>query len=424
MNELDGLSGRPARSLDRLRRRRVIPAFVGALALAGGALASSASGSVATPPAEHVSTTGTDAGNCVSSPCKTLNYAISVASSGGTILVAAGTYNQTVNVSKPVKLLGAGAGKTILDGHGLDPSNSGYFGVVYFGAINGVATIQNFTITNPEPYTYTGGEPMAVVAYRDTNASDRVNILDDTITEGSADSTKATDFPIGIDTFLEAGTVAIEHDTISGFFQGALLEDNGPDTVTGSRIQQLITGTDNSTNPPTVYPPEGIFFLADEGGTYSGQFASFNTFSGYSGDGIDEAAGYQGGYVVPGCIANGSIVMGLKNNVFRLTGGHTGTGIFLQATGTGNTLSGTATGDSGYVTSPSNAIKVESISTAVVNPQPNCGAYAQSVPGAAAVDVVQNGEHLVVNAAHAAAARAAGAVHHTHALHVPRLAKL
>jgi hypothetical protein len=356
----------------------------------------------------------------VTSPCKTLNYAISVASAGGTILVAAGTYNQTVNVSKAVKILGAGAGTTIIDGHGLDPSNNGYFGVVYFGAINGVATIQHVTITNPEPYTYTGGEPMAVVAYQDPHASDRVNILDDTITEGSADSTKATDFPIGIDTFLEAGTVAVEHDTINGFFQGALLEDNGPDTVTGSSIQHLITGTDNSTNPPTVYPPEGIFFLADEGGTYSGQFASFNTFSGYSGDGIDEAAGYQGGYVIPGCIANGSIVTGLKDNVFRLTGGNTGNAMFLQATGTGNNLSGKATGDSGYVTSPNNAVVVQSVATAAVNPQPSCGAYAQSVAGAASVDIVQNNEHLTVNAA-SAAASSGSAGRDVHALHVPRL---
>jgi hypothetical protein len=48
------------------------------------------------PSIEHVSTTGTDSGNCVASPCATINYAIGQAPAGTVIKVAAGTYNQDV----------------------------------------------------------------------------------------------------------------------------------------------------------------------------------------------------------------------------------------------------------------------------------------------------------------------------------------
>lgn len=404
------------------RRMRFAAAPVtAALALAGVALLPAGVSAAGGAGVEHVSTTGTDSGNCISSPCATVNYAISVAPSGETIKVAAGTYNQTVDIDKPIDLVGAGAQSTVLNGAGLDPSNNGYFGVVYIGDTGGAVTVTGFTITNPEPYTYTGGEPMAVVLYNDPNSGDSVNITSDDITEGTADSSASQDFPIGIDTLLEAGTVTVSGDTVSGFFQGALFEDNGPAKVNSNQIEDLITGTDTSTSPPTVYQPEGIFFLADEGGTYTGQDAAKNTFSGYSGDGIDEAAGYQGGYVTPGCIANGSITTALKKNVFALTAGQPGTAIFLQATGGGNSLTGTLKANTGYVTKPSNGIEVQSVAATTVSPPPNCSPYAQASPGAGTIDVVQNKDDITVKKASAGPESARAGAAGGHLLHVPHL---
>ena len=366
--------------------------------------------------------TGSDTGNCVSSPCATIDYALSKATPGETIHVAAGSYNQTVDITKSINLVGAGASSTTINGDGLDPyaMGDGLYGVVYVGTAGGQVTVNGFTITNPFAYSYTGGEPEAV-ALADTNASDDVNILNDTITEGTKDPDASTDFPIGIDSFLNAATTTISGDTISGFFQGALLEDNGPVTVSGDHFKKLISNTDNSTNPATVYPAEGLFFLADEGGTYSDQVATGNSFSKYSGDGIDEAAGYSGGYVTPGCVANGSIGTELDNNTFALTGGQTATGIFLQASGTGNSLTGPVDGDTGHVTAPSTAIEVQSISPTPTPEGTDCTPYFSTNGGGGSVDVTQNNDNISVKPASGGPNEAAGAAQpKVGALHVPR----
>ena len=80
-------------------------------------------------PRQFVATTGNDSGSCTDSaaPCKTINYAISQAVSGGEIRVAAGIYPEAVQVSVPVSLTGGftltnwvtpdwTANQTILDG--------------------------------------------------------------------------------------------------------------------------------------------------------------------------------------------------------------------------------------------------------------------------------------------------------------------
>ena len=219
------------------------------------------------PSTEHVSTTGTDTGNCISSPCATINYAISQASDGMVIKVAAGVYDQTVQITKPIDLKGAGASSTTINGAGIDPGGE-YYGVVYVGTTGGLTQINGFTITNPYPYAYTSGEPEAV-ALADQSSSDSVDVVSDDIVEGTADPNASTDFPIGIDTFLNSAQTVIQDDTISGFFQGALLEDNGPATVEDN----IFTGLIANTSGPTTYPAEGVFFLSDEAGSLTCQDA-------------------------------------------------------------------------------------------------------------------------------------------------------
>jgi len=69
-----------------------------------------------TPPVpvgdRFVATTGADAGTCAnpSAPCLTINYAVSQATSGQTVVVAAGTYPEMVTVDKPLVFRGANVG--------------------------------------------------------------------------------------------------------------------------------------------------------------------------------------------------------------------------------------------------------------------------------------------------------------------------
>ncbi|MBV8461695.1 MAG: DUF1565 domain-containing protein [Acidimicrobiales bacterium] len=335
---------------------------LGALLLLGGGLSLATSGTAgAKPSGEFVSTTGTDTGNCVSAPCATVNYAISQATAGETINVAAGTYNQTVNIDKPVTLRGAGASKTTIDGTGLDPSAQGYYGVVFVGDAGGAVTVSGFTITNPYPDAYTSGEPEAI-ALADHNAGDTISLDKNTITEGTADTNSGTDFPIGIDTFLNAATTDISDNTVTGFFQGALLEDNGPATLTKNKFASLISGFDGTN----TYPGEGVFFLADEGGTYTNQDATRNQFSLYSGYGIAEDAGYTNGYC-NGQLCPGGLTSTLTSNKFALTGGSTAAAIALTATGNGDNLTAQLTTNKGYVTAPSSGISTSSVSGGTLN---------------------------------------------------------
>jgi len=403
----------------RVKSLAITGVATGLLATGGAMTVLSVAANGAAAPSEKVAPNGTDSGNCVKSACATIDYAISQAAAGEVIHVAAGSYNQTVDINRPVRIVGAGASSTTIDGSGIDSSGADY-GVVHVGSAGGAVTVSGFTITNPYPDSYTGGEPEAV-ALADPNSGDVISIINDHITEGAADQNAGTDFPIGIDSFLNAAQTTISGDQISGFFQGALLEDNGPATVSGNTFTKLISNTAGNT----TYPAEGLFFLADENGTYTGQNASGNTFSGYSGYGIAEDAGYTGGYVTAGCVANGSIQTTLSNNTFALTGGSSAAGISLEANGTGNDLTGTVNGNKGSVTAPSNAIEVQSIATAATPGGQDCSPYADSNGGGGTTDVTENNDNITVKAASGAASRTTtrSTVRRPGALHTPQLRK-
>jgi hypothetical protein len=319
-------------------------AMIGSLAMVGG----TAGASVNTL---YVSMTGSDTNSCTTpaTACATINHALGVAVAGDTVKVGAGTYDQTVAITKPVRLEGAGATHTTINGAGIDPGGTLY-GVVYVGTTGGAVSVSGFTITNPFPDAYTGGEP-EVVALADQNAADSVVITQDLISEGAADSSAGTDFPIGIDTFLNAATTTITHNKISGTFQGALLEDNGPVSFSHNKVQHLIANTDGAT----VYPAEGIFFLSDTGGSLTGQDASRNTFSHYAGFGLIMEAGYNNGNC-SSTPCNGSIAGTLSRNHLALGGASGAVGIDLQSQFNGNNLTATVSNNHGYVTSPSQGI--------------------------------------------------------------------
>src|SRR6266511_5019727 len=68
------------------------------------------SAAAATPNAtRYVSTSGTDTGDCITSPCRTIGYAVAQATAGDTVSVASGTYDESVTVTKQLSLVGSGA---------------------------------------------------------------------------------------------------------------------------------------------------------------------------------------------------------------------------------------------------------------------------------------------------------------------------
>ena len=93
-------------------------------------------------PALHVSPSGTDTGDCTDNPCRTVGYAVSKAESGDVIQVAAGTYNESVGITKRLSLVGNDA--TIDAAGKSSPPN----GIVISGADAAGTTVTGFTVTH------------------------------------------------------------------------------------------------------------------------------------------------------------------------------------------------------------------------------------------------------------------------------------
>src|ERR1700758_31223 len=88
---------------------------------------------------------GSDSNDCKSAAtaCKTIGHAISLASSGDSIIVAAATYTENLGIGISLKVIGAGASTTIIDGGGVNR-------VVTIGGSAQViqVTLSNVTIRN------------------------------------------------------------------------------------------------------------------------------------------------------------------------------------------------------------------------------------------------------------------------------------
>jgi parallel beta-helix repeat protein len=90
----------------------------------------------------YVSPTGTDTGDCTASPCRTITYAVGQANAGDTVSVAAGTYAESVTVTKTLSLIGHDA---TIDATGQSsPPN----GVVISGAGAAGTSVSGFTVEN------------------------------------------------------------------------------------------------------------------------------------------------------------------------------------------------------------------------------------------------------------------------------------
>ena len=83
---------------------------------------------------------GSDKNDCKTpqTACKTIKHAISLTSSGDSIMVAAATYKETLTINSSLKIFGAGAATTIIDG---------YQGV-FIQQDNAIVTLSGLTIRN------------------------------------------------------------------------------------------------------------------------------------------------------------------------------------------------------------------------------------------------------------------------------------
>jgi hypothetical protein len=95
---------------------------------------------------------GSDNNNCMSSQiaCKTIGHAISLASSGDSIMVAAAIYTENLTIGLSLKILGSGSTTTIIDG-----GKAG--GVVTISNASAHVALSRVTIRNGRVPFYGGG---------------------------------------------------------------------------------------------------------------------------------------------------------------------------------------------------------------------------------------------------------------------------
>src|SRR6202011_1314072 len=111
----------------------------------------------AADPTRYVSPSGIDLGNTTcdqSHPCKTVQHAVDVATSGDTIRIAAGTYAEQVTIAKNLNVVGAGVDKTVIQAPAvLLPSADTGDGQTNIVEVTGGATdnMTKLTVAGPGP---------------------------------------------------------------------------------------------------------------------------------------------------------------------------------------------------------------------------------------------------------------------------------
>jgi Protein of unknown function (DUF1565) len=316
----------------------------------------------------YVSTSGADTNPCTQSqPCLTLQHAVDIAPIGGTVHVLPGTYHQTVNITHPVTLSGAGSGKTIIDGSNIDTEamSPAYFGVVSVENNTGTGgpikisglTVENAFITQAEYDNV--ASPTDVIVYADSNTSDKVSITGVALRAVQNASQFAG---VGFDTFNDGASVSFTKSSVTGTFQGALLEGGGLGgavTVTNINFTHLAPCAGACASPSATFPAEGLFVLSDQPGT-AVDTINHNNFQGYAGFGIAADAGYSGGNCAPpNGPCTGNVTLTANSNKFALgacaSASDDCAAIYLDAK-SGNELSAHIQANTGTVKSPDKSI--------------------------------------------------------------------
>lgn len=196
-----------------------------------------------------VTTTGTDTGDCSSSACATIAYAVGQAVSGDRIVIGAGTFVQTNAIrpiAKSLDFVGAGPGNTVISGG--DANNfatAGVFRLQYDGT---TTSISDLTISHlPSVNSGSAGrfgiylQPTlpspATIAYSADLEVDNVTFVGNTGAPAKSEN--------AVYAAQNRGTVTITNSIVQDVIGNSLLFENqmGPASVTDSVISKPLSST-------------------------------------------------------------------------------------------------------------------------------------------------------------------------------------
>ncbi len=219
---------------------------------------------------------------------------VNVATSGGAVNVAAGTYAEQLSITKSLTLAGAGAGQSIIAPTSLAADTSALQNILTIGGspANNVE-VSGFTIQGPVP-NINYGIFVRDGAHATIHDNSVINIRFDPLSgvqQGVA-------IRVGSAALNTSGTAVIENNVITGYQKGGIVVD-GPGT------QATVTGnTVTGAGPTGVTAQNGIQISRGASATVTG-----NTVSGNFYTGNDEATGIL--IFTPGAnLGQGSITVG------------------------------------------------------------------------------------------------------------------
>jgi hypothetical protein len=168
---------------------------------------------------------GSDKNNCASptTACETIGHAISIASWGDSIMVAAATYKENLTVRFSLRIVGSGATTTIIDGGGAGA-------VVTISTTKAQVTLSRVTVQNGNSPQGGGG----------INNAGTLAVNNSTISGNNASL-------VGGGILNDGGTLTINNSTISGnqawgstelFAHGGGISNFGTLTINGSTVSR------------------------------------------------------------------------------------------------------------------------------------------------------------------------------------------
>jgi hypothetical protein len=231
-----------------------------------------------------------------------INAAIAAAANGATIKVGPGTYGPAtsdvpISISKPITLVGAGVGHSIING--APASGTAISGLIAIApATAGHVNVSGFTIEGA--IVNDANDDGILMTVADHNASDIITINNNLFHgDTTLDPQLLADQTDSIYIASSSATVNVKNNSFQGVFRAALIEGNpGAVNFTGNTLS-LHGLNDLSTSPATFgWWAEGVFFLADNNVDVTApQVVSGNYFGNYPGMGVGLDAGYTGGLV-------------------------------------------------------------------------------------------------------------------------------
>ena len=226
----------------------------------------------------YVDPLGTDDGSHGTGPgasaFKTITYAISSASDGDTIMVAAATYNEEVDINRALTIIGAGEDTTIIDGATVPPVANGLVAITATGNV----TFSGFTVKNAYGSAVSGGYNVRIEIYTHSSVSGVTYTISNCKIYGTNNASEEQDYGF----YAQSGKENI-------VFTHNLITQTGANNI----VLELHTGsTDISNNilDAGAYGTDTIFFMTYDGiNVTTLQSVCNNTFDMGTGEAFDYA---------------------------------------------------------------------------------------------------------------------------------------